>query len=428
MCFIKKEQIMKHLYLVLTGIIVASLIACGKNSPTGGVSSAGGSHGQNPGGTIDGGGGNGIGGNPVERFKVDITKLPEFKILEPILKKIDEVDANVNLRLEYVIAKNWYIVPISLQGLASAKTGLYFSTDQIALHTFKEIWISDQHYNNQESSPEDKATLLLHEIIMGLKVLKFASYYEQCLSGTLMIKMDGNPEWAHEYCSSGLTKEGMESKKIELTSKDHAEVRALTSYLMNPETQLTKTGLLQKLFDLNFSNERHNYEEEIPSKKITLNQLKSRIDEINRTQKTLYRNSAKGGTATEKCYISYEQTQDNQFKLSVVSGKTSYSVTAIDDEIRNHSYRLRTDKFGMVSTYTLNYGSLAEGVQQVEILMSEDRIIGFSAQTLTLKYKDDSKQSWGARELENFFCSVSKNLSESDRGVLIDSQHDEDFN
>jgi hypothetical protein len=179
MCLEHEEQIMKHLYTILTGIIVISLIACSKNGPgKAAVSGAGGSATQ---GTIDGGGGNVLNDKMLESYIVDPKELSGFELLSPLLKNLESVlnDSDVELNFyvffKNVLGKSWYLVPTEIIALANDKIGVPFNkgTVQAAFQTFDAVWIDENAFD--KLSLEERAKLILHEIVMGLKILKFES-------------------------------------------------------------------------------------------------------------------------------------------------------------------------------------------------------------------------------------------------------------
>ncbi|MES2769579.1 MAG: hypothetical protein V4596_10590 [Bdellovibrionota bacterium] len=176
---------MKHLYSFLIVLIVVSLIACGKNSPKSGLASQNAS-GSNPSGTIDGGGGNSFKDKMFESYIVKPKDLSGYEILEPLLKSLRKILNEDSLDftetgfpyyqlVNSVLEKSWYLVPTDLQTIANEKIGVPLSqgTIQVAFQTFDAVWINEKAF--EKMVPEEKAKLILHEIVMGLKILKFES-------------------------------------------------------------------------------------------------------------------------------------------------------------------------------------------------------------------------------------------------------------
>lgn len=192
---------MKHIYLILTGIIVLSLIACGKNSPNknggytpgsgsvvnpglGGGNTGGGT--TNPGGTIDGGGGNSLQDKMLESYIVKPQDLAGFELVAPLLKNLkkilnyetpnsDEIDPSYYGLIEHALNKSWYLIPVDLKTLTNDKLGAPFvsGTTQVAFQDLDAVWIDENAFNKMPL--DEKAKLILHEIVMSLKLFKFES-------------------------------------------------------------------------------------------------------------------------------------------------------------------------------------------------------------------------------------------------------------
>lgn len=130
-------------------------------------------------GPIDSGGENLINGVPLESYRVDVTKLDEFKIVKQALHY-----ASVAYKhdfTDFAKMKNWYFVPVSLADLSNRSVGIDLkngTTQTIALQGRDEIWIDDNLYKKQ--STEEKAKIILHEVVRTMNGMKYLSVKELC--------------------------------------------------------------------------------------------------------------------------------------------------------------------------------------------------------------------------------------------------------
>ena len=123
-------------------------------------------------GPNEGGGGNGIFGRPLESYVVDISQTYEFKKhVLPVLNKIKSLVPTYGAILEQsVTSKNWYFVPVRLNGLSSKTIGTPFSTDQLAYQGERAVWIDTLYYNDRNNTSLSRGSLLLHEMVMAEKL------------------------------------------------------------------------------------------------------------------------------------------------------------------------------------------------------------------------------------------------------------------
>ncbi len=223
---------MKHVYAFLAVLIVVSLIACGKNSPTkpGGVSPN--ANGSSPGGTIDGGGGNTLNDKMLESYIVNPEDLAGYELISPLLGALKKImnytDPNDPFEVTYysiikiVLDKSWYLIPTDIKSITNDKIGVPFNegTIQVAFQTFDAVWIDENAFNKMPL--EEKAKLILHEIVMGLKILKFESDEKLFTAvGERPLKRDAN-----EIVN-------LERLELNINSTDVSQVRTVTRKLWN---------------------------------------------------------------------------------------------------------------------------------------------------------------------------------------------------
>jgi len=133
-------------------------------------------------GTGDSGGGNSYKGRPLESYIRDVTTLPTFQSqLGLVMKSLEDRDPGLAKIIHSILKKNWYFIRGDLQGLPQGKIGSAVPTEQVALQTFQDVWINTDLFDPMK--PEDQGKLILHEILMGLRLMKLDSDHNQCLMG-----------------------------------------------------------------------------------------------------------------------------------------------------------------------------------------------------------------------------------------------------
>lgn len=175
-------------------------------------------------GPSDGGGGDTCNGKMIESYIVDITGLEEFKeFVQPILDKIVPPQADGKKRSPFHLTphmKNWYIIECKLQNIPKERKGLYLETYQTAIHTSREIFIDSNSYNKM--AKEEKAKLLLHEMIMSYYLMKYLSLDDLC-------KMASG--CTGDYAVIGKWKMFRPQAYRPLNEEDHQKIRNVTSLL-----------------------------------------------------------------------------------------------------------------------------------------------------------------------------------------------------
>lgn len=203
-------------------LMIPFLSACQKNEQKTPVPSvAGNVTAQGP---SDGGGGDTCNGKIIESYKVDIVKLDEFKeFILPILNKIASIQGDKDKKSPFFLTpnlKNWYLIDCKLQDIPKDRKGLYLETYQTAVHTNREIFIDSSSYNKM--SKEEKAKLLLHEMIMSYYLVKYLSLDEIC-------KMSNSCSGDFEVI--GKWKMFRPEAYRPLNSEDHQKIRNVTAWL-----------------------------------------------------------------------------------------------------------------------------------------------------------------------------------------------------
>jgi hypothetical protein len=189
------------------------------------------------GGADVGGGGNGIDGKPIEVFKVNIVQSDLFKnLIAPILLKIRVIEPYLASAIDQIARhRGWYIVPVKLNSIPASLLGAPFTTEQLAFQTLYKVWI-DQNFFDKMNQNEQKI-LLIHELIMGTKLLSMRDNFEKCLVFAKGYKFE-NPQLPDSKLiqltdQCGSFKKGDESdiKSVDLSSYDYNVINEVTSLL-----------------------------------------------------------------------------------------------------------------------------------------------------------------------------------------------------
>jgi hypothetical protein len=197
------------------------------------------------GGTGDSGGGSTYKGRPLDSYVRLVQNEAGYKqVVEPILQSLYKTDHNIYLLMKSRIeSKPWYFVPGPLVSIPSHLVGAAVPLDQAALQSFSSVWVDDDLYRNMPTA-NDQGILILHEILMGIKLLKYDSQLNQCLSYS--------PKF--EYCSeASKTQSG---KPSDLTLEDYDHIRAAANEITQQYTKLTKEEWQDLFFRYEFDFSR----------------------------------------------------------------------------------------------------------------------------------------------------------------------------
>lgn len=165
-------------------------------------------------GTVDSGGGNTYLGKPLESYLRKSTDLPSYQeFIRPILEELQKNAPSIYpVFMTILNKKTWYFVPGELKTLPQEKIGSAVMTDQGALQDFKQVWINSDIFDKMAG--QDQARLILHEILMGFRLLRFDSSKNECLA------------FEAQYNECMRNSEKVRGKPSDLTDKDYADIRA----------------------------------------------------------------------------------------------------------------------------------------------------------------------------------------------------------
>lgn len=235
--------------------LVSLSFACAPQGGTGpGASSAPAANTPVLQGTVSGGGGNGCKAKTFELDAKRISTLPEYQyVLKPLLRRIEEQggDPFLTYLLWAAEEKVWYFVPCQLQKLSTEQVGVAIQSDQLALHGEHGIYIysdpelkTDASIKSQQSYAQQdlktKAGLLLHEMVMGARLLMKQTAKKQC---TALAKKDTT------LCSDPQTMAIAEASTVDpkqaliMDAADHEAVRAMTVFLSETAADLSAESI-----------------------------------------------------------------------------------------------------------------------------------------------------------------------------------------
>jgi hypothetical protein len=169
------------------------------------------------------GGGNGYRGRPIESYITDITRLPEYRQhVEPAIAAIEKKVPSLGRDLRNVANfKNWYVLDVRLPNIPKDRLGVYFQTDQMALQSRKAVWIDSLLFRSTNMSDLDRGTLIMHELVMGVKL-------------------------------SSLFEKGVSCIECTLNGYEYETVRNLTYILLNKQDQFSAQDIINILNEGNF--------------------------------------------------------------------------------------------------------------------------------------------------------------------------------
>lgn len=213
-------------------------------------------------GPSDGGGGDTCNGKMIESFRVDIVKQEEFReYILPILKNLGHHENDQNKKIQSPLLltphlKNWYIIDCKLDEIPKERKGLYMETYQTAIHTEREIFIDATSYHQMKK--EEKAKLLLHEMVMSQYLMKYMSLEDFCKRTSC--------EMSKDLLIASNWKMFRPEPYRPLNTLDHQNIRTVTAWLwsqgeaLNPQAfdKIAKQNDFDKRSLFTFSPEEEN--------------------------------------------------------------------------------------------------------------------------------------------------------------------------
>jgi hypothetical protein len=198
-------------------------------------------------GTVDVGGGNGVGGKPLGGWALkSVSELPEFKnVVQPILENLTKCFIPLAADMMHIAERRtWFMVPVALNEIPKTRLGAPFTTDQYAIQSYEEIWVNSKFYDAMKS--EGRADLLLHELVVGVRILKDAHTVERCLAAVRVSALQGAKdseiESANNECNAKYPRI-LKPPPIQFGQEDAAHIRRLEKDLKHSNGGQDRTRL-----------------------------------------------------------------------------------------------------------------------------------------------------------------------------------------
>lgn len=232
--------------LILSSLL---LISCQGNKQAGGG-------GQPPvvatnehtGGTDSTGGGNGLKGRPLDSYiERNIEAKPYYtNYVLPLMKTLATSYPRLAADFYHIThQRDWYFMPTELEEISRNILGTYGKTDQLALQDLNKIWIDSNKFDAM--SEQDQATLVIHEIMMGVRLMKFKHKQDQCIAKSALAIFSESPTKSYNDLKKACRKTypmitGIQKEKFDLNSNDYDLIRKLVSLLdrENPDVEEVK--------------------------------------------------------------------------------------------------------------------------------------------------------------------------------------------
>lgn len=256
-------------------------------------------------GTVDGGGGAGFKGKPLEAYFRDVSTLEEFKaVVDPVVKSVGRIHPEFERIFQYILkARRWHFLGAPIPSISKERQGAPVSIDQWAVQDAKEIWFSDKYAGGLE----ERGTILLHEILVGLKILRFLSAKEYCYA------MAPSPG----LCEGG--REEPVNPAYKLSRQDHQDVRAMVTWLVKNHMQMTGADFAGKMHENQFQSLHHSWRKYLPTRGLDLGPvtLNYEVERVMGKAMRLFTNFERDGIARGLCEVSLVRVSDSALMAKV---------------------------------------------------------------------------------------------------------------
>ena len=257
---------MKSMLLILPFLILG-LIGCQPASTSTTPPSQGGAEmpkgpidgGSGLGGVDDVGGGNGVNGRNMEDYAINLQNDKIFSsYVLPIILKVAETSPRFASDMIHITKeRTWYIIPAALKSLTAAQIGLQFADNgvqQFALQNLRAVWINEKYY--QDKTEESRARLILHEILMGIRLMKLKSSLDNCYSEYALMSLDSSKKneyrmnrdrcaLTYKFSNRDATNTGIPGANadLQLHDPDYDSIRELGVRLWNSQGDISNAEL-----------------------------------------------------------------------------------------------------------------------------------------------------------------------------------------
>ena len=210
------------------------------------------------GGTDSVGGGNTINGKPIDAYIKDPKKLNCYiNKINPLIEKLESSYPNLAADFKhFTLQRDWYFVPGSIEVIPKIILGTYSKTDQTALQDFRKVWIDYNLFS--QMTEDDQAILIIHEFVIGMRLLTYNSKYDNCLAtGARLLnqsdKDKANLDYRNESVFCRKTYFSLnDTTNFDLKSSDYDFVRKLVSKIVTDNIDISELKSLVE--DTRFRN------------------------------------------------------------------------------------------------------------------------------------------------------------------------------
>lgn len=213
-------------------------------------------NGSMQGGTDQTGGGNGVNGVALDAFIQPVMNDPTYKkFVVPIIEVLSVKYPRLAADFYHIsVNRDWYFIPVDLPQISKNILGTYAPTDQLALQDLNKIWIDKKRYDDM--SEQAQGFLLVHEIMMGIRLMKYKERQDRCIAKAALIMISSENLGRAEdlkykdekrNCRKIYpTVDGFLNTKFQLNNDDYDLIRKLVSKLMQKNID---TEEIQSLID-----------------------------------------------------------------------------------------------------------------------------------------------------------------------------------
>lgn len=191
------------------------------------------------GGTDSTGGGNGIQGKPLDDFILNVSETPAFiSFVKPVIQDLSQNYPELAADFYHIsIERDWYFVPTDLDQISKNILGVYARTDQMALQDLNKVMVDSNLFAQMQE--RDQAILLVHEIVMGIRLLKYKKTQDLCMATAARVIVAEN-DYQKYYSLKKKCREtypfipGTQNEKFSLNSDDYDFIRKLVKKITAP--------------------------------------------------------------------------------------------------------------------------------------------------------------------------------------------------
>ncbi|MEN0059910.1 MAG: hypothetical protein AAGB31_13810 [Bdellovibrio sp.] len=221
---------------------------------------------QTEGGVDSVGGGNGVNNRTFESFAVKVEHTTPFtNAILPLIKKMQDIHPRFASDMAHIaLHRKWYILPVKLKTIPAELIGVNFAdskTQQLAVQSLNAVWIDEVLYKKMPSEKE-QSRLLLHEIVMGIRLMQYKRPLDQCHSEIALKGLESDKkeykkaidQCAMKYLFSGtdITTDLHNGNPVQLTGEDYDNIRELVVTLSDESKTLSRLELEAWLKDRSF--------------------------------------------------------------------------------------------------------------------------------------------------------------------------------